>query len=161
MQTIFDLIKTSPLTLTGTVVGGMLMNPIFGVPAGIILGSIFDKYLLKQGIIQNRLSNNLTVGRMEMFGISDQLRRKYTHSNRSEIINAVNDNWCYGAMTMTDFVIKSQIMNSVLMSYRFYNGEFCTKEDLKINYINKPYKEYKEAIKEWNKGVSLYSIHEM
>ena len=161
MQTIFDLIKTSPLTLTGTVVGGMLINPIFGVPAGIILGSIFDKYLLRQGIIQNRLSNNLTVGRMEMFGISDQLRRKYTHSNRSEIINTVNDNWCYGAMTMIDFVVKSQIMNSVLMSYRFYNGEFCTKEDLKINYINKPYKEYKTALKEWNKGVSLYSIHEM
>lgn len=161
MQTIFDLMKTSPLTLTGTVVGGMMMNPIFGIPAGLILGSIFDKYILRHGIIQNRLSNNLTVGRMEMFGISDQLRRKYTHSNRSEIINAVNDNWCYGAMTMTDFVVKSQIMNSVLMSYRFYNGEFCTKEDLKINYINKSYKEYKQALKEWKKGVSLYSIHDM
>ena len=62
---------------------------------------------------------------------------------------------------MIDFVVKSQIMNSVLMSYRFYNGEFCTKEDLKINYINKPYKEYKTALKEWNKGVSLYSIQSL
>lgn len=34
-------------------------------------------------------------------------------------------------------------MNSTLMSFRYYKGEFCTKEDLKINFANKPYDEYK------------------
>lgn len=160
-QVLYDLITTSPLTLTGTVIGGLLCNPILGIPAGMVLGSIFDRQILRRGIIQNRLTNNKSVAMMELFGISNQLQRKYTHSNRLEAINTINDNWCFGAMSLCDFIIKSQIMNSVLMSYRYYNGEFCTKEDLQTDYIHKPYSEYKEELKKWKSGVSAYSIHEM
>ena len=52
-------------------------------------------------------------------------------------------------------------MNSTLMSFRYFRGEFCTLEDLKINFVNKPYSEYKEAVKEWRKGVSVFALEEM
>lgn len=161
MQAVYDVMTTSPFAVTGTVLGTMLCNPLLGVPAGVFLGSIFDRVILRRGIIQNRLSNNLTVARMEFFNIGNQGERKYKHSNRNEIVNTANDNWCYGLLTFTDFITKSQIMNSTLMSFRYYKGEFCTKEDLKINFANKPYDEYKQALKEWNEGVSVYSLHTM
>lgn len=161
MQAIYDLITTSPFTLAGTIAGSMIMNPLLGVPIGLFAGSIADLKILRRGLIQNRYTNNLTMARMEMFNIGDQGTRKYKNSNRIEAVNVVNDNWCYGMLTFADFITKSQIMNSTLMSYRFYKGEFCTKEDLKINFINKPLSEYKKALKEWHKGVSIFSLQEI
>lgn len=161
MQLLYDLTTTSPSTLVGTVIGGMMMNPLLGVPVGMLIGSLIDRNILRRGIIQNRFSNNLSVARMEMYNIGGQGQRKYKNSNRWEAINSINDNWCYGMLTFTDFITKSQIMNSTLMSYRYYKGEFTTLEDLKINYINKPYSEYKAAVKEWRKGVSVFSLQEI
>lgn len=161
IQTIYDIATTSPGVMAGTVLGTILCNPLLGAPAGVLLGSIFDKVILHRGIIQNRLTNNLTVGMMEMFNIGNQLERKYKHTNRLSAVNTVNDNWCYGLLTFSDFIVKSQIMNSVLMSFRYYDGEFCTKEDIKLNFINKPREEYKKALKEWRKGKSVFSIYEM
>ena len=137
------------------------MNPLLGVPIGMLIGSLIDRSILRRGIIQNRYSNNLSVARMEMYNIGSQGERKYKNSNRWEAINSINDNWCYGMLTFTDFITKSQIMNSTLMSYRYYKGEFTTLEDLKINYVNKPYSEYKAAVKEWRKGVSVFSLQEV
>lgn len=134
------------------------MNPLLGVPIGMLIGSLVDRSILRRGIIQNRYSNNLSVARMEMYNIGNQGERKYKNSNRWEAINSINDNWCYGMLTFTDFITKSQIMNSTLMSYRYYKGEFTTLEDLKINYVNKPYSEYKAAVKEWRKGLSVFSL---
>lgn len=161
MQVLYDLTTTSPAAMTGTILGTLLCNPLLGAPAGLLLGSIFDRVILRRGIIQNRLSNNLTVGMMEMFNIGNQLERKYKHTNRSKIINTINDNWCYGLLTFSDFIVKSQIMNSVLMSFRYYDGDFCTKEDLKLNFLNKPREEYKKALNEWKKGKSVFSIYEI
>ena len=138
-----------------------MMNPLLGVPVGMLIGSLVDRNVLRRGIIQNRFSNNLSVARMEMYNIGSQGQRKYKNSNRWEAINSINDNWCYGMLTFTDFITKSQIMNSTLMSYRYYKGEFTTLEDLKINYVNKPYSEYKAAVKEWRKGVSVFSLQEV
>lgn len=161
MQVLYDLTTTSPATLVGTVIGGMMMNPLLGVPVGMILGSIFDRKVLRRGIIQNRFTNNLTVARMEQYNIGNQGTRKYKNSNRWEEVNIINDNWCYGQLTLCDFIAKSQIMNSTLMSFRYYKGEFCTLEDLKINFMNKPYSEYKAAVKEWRKGVSVFALQEI
>lgn len=161
MQLLYDLTTTSPATLVGTVIGSMMMNPLLGVPVGMILGSIFDRTILRRGIIQNRFTNNLTVARAERYNIGNQGSRKYKNSNRWEVINTVNDNWCYGQLSLADFMAKSQIMNSTLMSFRYFRGEFCTLEDLKINFVNKPYSEYKEAVKEWRKGVSVFALEEM
>lgn len=43
------------------------------------------------------------------------------------------------------------------MSYRYYNGEFTTKDDVIMNNILNP-EEAKKQIKEWKKGKSLLSI---
>ena len=37
-------------------------------------------------------------------------------------------NWVYGMMTTSDWIIKSQILDSVLLSFRFVDGEFITKD---------------------------------
>lgn len=71
MQAVYDVMTTSPFAVTGTVLGTMLCNPLLGVPAGVFLGSIFDRVILRRGVIQNRLSNNLTVARMEFFNIGN------------------------------------------------------------------------------------------
>ena len=48
------------------------MNPLLGVPIGMLIGSLVDRNILRRGIIQNRYSNNLSVARMEMYNIGNQ-----------------------------------------------------------------------------------------
>nr|DAM86425.1 MAG TPA: hypothetical protein [Caudoviricetes sp.] len=58
----------------------------------------------------------------------------------------------------SDFLVKSNITVSTLLSYKYYNGNFITKQDLDINMRNTSKEERKKAFKEWSKGVSAYSI---
>lgn len=78
-------------------------------------------------------------------------------SNRNNFINAITHNWAFGGLTMFDFCAKAPIAISTIMSYRYYNGEFITKDDIMMNNILNP-EEAKRQIKEWKKGKSLLSI---
>ena len=60
-------------------------------------------------------------------------------------------------LTMFDFCAKAPIAISTIMSYRYYNGEFTTKDDVIMNNILNP-EEAKKRVKEWKKGKSLLSI---
>lgn len=99
---------------------------------------------------------------MEFFNVSEQGTRKFRDTNMNRLIAGVKHNWLFGMMTMADYLIKSQILDSVLMSFRFVDGEFITKDMI----VNKYYKmgtftggdEYKAKIRQFEKSKNLYAI---
>lgn len=125
--------------------------------AGIVTWH-FAKNLFGARYIANRLSNDKLMLICEYFNVAGQGERKAEHSNRLRLINAVNDNLVYGMLSGSDFMVKSQIAVSVLLSYRYYKGAFYTKEDLDINLMNVSKEERKKAFKEWRKGKTAYDI---
>lgn len=107
--------------------------------------------------IEDHNSKDLLMLIMEHFNVASQLERKMKDSNRNNFINAITHNWAFGGLTMFDFCAKAPIAISTIMSYRYYNGEFVTKDDVIMNNILNP-EETKKRIKEWKKGKSLLSI---
>jgi hypothetical protein len=71
-------------------------------------------------------------------------------------------NWVYGMMTTSDWIIKSQILDSVLLSFRFVDGEFITKDQLVYKYYKRDTfnggEEYRRKKKEYDKAISLYAV---
>lgn len=96
---------------------------------------------------------------MELFNVSEQGTRKFRDTNMHRLIAGVKHNWLFGMLTMVDYLIKAQILDSVLMSFRFVDGEFITKDMI----VNKYYKmgtftggdEYKAKIRQFEK-VKIY-----
>jgi hypothetical protein len=125
--------------------------------AGIVSAHIFKNFL-GANYIANRLSNDKLMLICEYFNVADQGEKKAKHSNRNRLINAINENHTFGMLSGFDFLVKSQIATSVLLSYRYYKGEFCTKEDMDINLFRASKEERKQAMKEWRNGKTAYSI---
>lgn len=107
--------------------------------------------------IGNKTSDDLMMKLAEHFNVADQMGRKFEHTNRNRLLNAVGINFIYGGLSMADFIAKSSIMVTVLHSYRFVDGEFMTKSDMIIN-ADRQGKDRKEAINRWKKGDTMYSI---
>lgn len=138
---------------------GHRYNLIAGTKA--TLEQIHQMFLKTNGVYQflgNRTSTNKLMVLAETFNISNQGSRKYTHSNRNRLFNIVNENWCFGQMSACDFMVKSNIMLTVLMSYRCFRGRFMTEEDIKIQFYDKSKEERKQLLKEWKQGACLYDV---
>lgn len=78
-------------------------------------------------------------------------------SNRNNFINAITHNWAFGGLTMFDFCAKAPIAISTIMSYRYYNGEFTTKDDVIMNNILNP-EETKSGLKSGRKERAYYLL---
>uniref|UniRef100_A0AAU8BA66 Uncharacterized protein n=1 Tax=Dulem virus 42 TaxID=3145760 RepID=A0AAU8BA66_9CAUD len=121
-----------------------LINQITGSLPGV-----HDKYNLKTGIgaflevmtslLKNKMGasyigNSRTKDKlmllMEESNMSGQAERKFKYNDRSRIARAFSSNYVYGFLSSLDFFIKSQIMVSEYMNYRFVDGEFVTESDL-------------------------------
>lgn len=124
--------------------------------------------ILKNGfgvkLISNSLTRDIVALQAELFNIANSGSHKFRHTNRIKgsealrIVNAVNDNWCFGMMTATDYAAKTSIMRTVLRSYRLYEGEFCTLNDAIIN-KRAISKDEKNAVEQqWQKGKCLKDI---
>lgn len=125
------------------------------------LEQIHQMFFKTNGVYQflgNRTSTNKMMVLAETFNISNQGSRKYSHSNRNRWFNVVNENWCFGQMSACDFMVKSNIMLTVLMSYRCFRGRFMTEEDMKIQFYDKSKEERKQLLKEWKQGACLYDV---
>jgi len=64
------------------------------------------------------------------------LDKSYSHTNRNKnllgrVVQGIYEHSIYGIMSSLDFLIKSQIACSVLFSYRYLDGQFMTKNDIK------------------------------
>lgn len=80
------------------------------------------------------------------------------YSDRNRGFGAISKNYVYGFLTLGDFFIKSQIMISEFMTYRFVDGEFVTKSDLYYNRKELGEKAFKEKLAKFKKAKSLYSV---
>ena len=99
---------------------------------------------------------------MEYFNITDQGNKKFLDTRINRIAGALKRNFIYGMMTMSDYLIKSQILDSVLLSFRYIDGEFMTRDQIVYKYYKNGTfgggDEYKAKIREWRDGKTLYSL---
>ena len=129
-----------------------------GVKAARLVAYHIFKNMLGANYIANRLSNDKLMLITEYFNVADQGERKLNHSNRNRFINGIADNIHFGMLSGFDFLIKSQITVSTLLSFHYYNGEFCSFEDMIINTKDMSSNERKQAFKEWRKSINTYDI---
>lgn len=123
-------------------------------------GEVIGHYIKNYGGLKyasNQLSDDKIMLLAERFDVSNQLKRKFKNSNRNRFTRFL-DNWCFGMLTSTDFASKSTIMVTVLMSHRYMDGKFLSKEDV-LNKIEASTAEgRKRLLDQWNSGKCLYSI---
>lgn len=146
-----------------------LMNAIVGKKYGLKEMTqsfwIVSNSLLQSAMGWRILGNNsklLQQNLMEFFNITDQGNKKFLDTRMNRVAGTLKRNFIYGLMTMSDYLIKSQILDSVLLSFRYVDGEFITRDQLVYKYYKKGVfgggEEYKTKIKEWQNGITLYNV---
>lgn len=158
-------------TLTSTYVH--MINQLVGSMPGV-----HDKYDMKIGCaafremllrftarsgfgltyLSNPRSNDKLMLLMEECDLTNQMERKFMYSDRNRGFGAISKNYVYGYLTLGDFFIKSQIMISEFMSYRYVDGEFITKSDLYYDRKQLGESAFKEKLRKFKKAKSLYSV---
>lgn len=132
-----------------------------GTYAAIELILQFAKSMFGHRLIGNR-SHMLQQNLNEYYNLTNQSIDKFRNTNRNKYVNALMHNWVYGTMTTADWIIKSQILDSVLLSFRYVDGEFVTKDQLVYKYYKRDTfnggEEYRNKKKEYDKAISLYAV---
>ena len=111
-----------------------------------VVERVVVRNLLGARYVGNHLSKDLMMVCAEFFNISDQAQKKYEHTNRNRILQSISGNSVFGMLSSLDFLSKSSIMISVLKSYRFVDGEFITKDDVKMDKAAMSDYEYKQKL---------------
>lgn len=108
--------------------------------------------------MSNPRSNDKLMLLMEECDLTNQMERKFKYSDRNRGFGVVSKNYVYGFLTLGDFFIKSQIMVSEYMSYRYVDGEFITKADLYYDRRQLGEAVFKEKLRKFKSAKSLYSV---
>lgn len=99
---------------------------------------------------------------MELFNIAEQGEKKYRHTNRNAAINQIVENWAFGMMTASDYLIKGTILDATLAGHRFFDGRFLSKDDLKRLYGDRNSidggQAYQDALKQWKQQKTLLQV---
>lgn len=82
---------------------------------------------------------------MDYFEVGGTIDSLYKHTNRPTWLNILTENWAFGVYSMSDYLVKGNILNSVMYNFRNVNGEFICKEDYLNKYGNTP-----ETQSKWN-----------
>lgn len=107
----------------------------------------------------NPLSNDDMILMAEHYKIAGQAERKFEGTNRNRLLNIVDRHGVFGFLSTVDFWTKSIIMTSILMNHHYIDGKFLSREDMRNQrYLYNSKKEFNEAMKEWRRGPSLYSL---
>jgi hypothetical protein len=72
--------------------------------------------------------NNKYINLMEYFEIGTEQDRLFKESNLNRAVKVAKRDWAFGIYSMSDFIIKGTILNSVMLNFRYFNGEFLTME---------------------------------
>ena len=108
---------------------------------------------------KNRSTNDVHQLIMRTFNISDQLENSYKHSNRAKFLEWARSHSIFGMMTLSDYIAKGHIAESVLMSYKLVDGHFRSKQDLLIGMSpDSTEAEVQEIMKKYDQGITLRSI---
>ena len=132
----------------------------------IVLGEMF-KTASRGFDVAHPVTKNKVMGVMERWDIIDQLSKMTLHTNRNRLLRAVADNAIFFMMTNLDFIIKSIIVVSTMLSYRLVDGQFTSKDRIRMSSYDqslngKQLKQKRnEQIAKWKKGVSAWDAMEM
>ena len=125
------------------------------------------KNLFGLNYVGNQITGDKLLLLNRKYNLVQSLDKSYSHTNRNKnlfgrIVQGIYEHSIYGIMSSLDFLIKSQIACSVLFSYRYLDGQFMTKNDIKNDrWLHGRTKEEQKAwmnekLREWKKGVTLY-----
>ena len=128
------------------------LQALYEVSLRVIRNGLGTRY------IENRVSNDKMQLLLEQFDMMDMFDKKYHHSNRSRLLNAINNNKIFGFLSAQDYFSKAQIAVATVMSYRYVDGQFVTKEDIILSRKSLGESVYARKLDAWNKGKNLYSI---
>lgn len=125
------------------------------------------KNLFGANYVGNQITNDKLLLIHRKYNMMGAQEHSYSHTNRNKnlfgrIVQGIYEHSIYGLMSSMDFLIKSQIALSVLYSYRFIDGKFMTKNDIKNNrWMHGDTKEQQKEwlnkeLKKWKQGITLY-----
>ena len=105
--------------------------------------------MLRHGITAgNRNYKSELMAQMDYFQVGSTMDSLWEHSNRPRWVNVITKHWAFGTYALTDYLIKGQILRSVMYNYRNVEGIFMYREQFLQKYGNteqnrKKWKEYK------------------
>ena len=108
------------------------------------------------GIVQymkSTTTDNKYVALMQRFEIGTEFQNAWKNSNRIGLINTISRNWAFGLFSISDFVIKGTILNSIMNNYRYFNGRFYNSQQFNELFSNK-----EDAKNIWKTLQSTYDI---
>lgn len=106
--------------------------------------------------MKDTTTNNKYVALMQRFEIGTEFQNAWKNSNRIGWINTLSRNWAFGLFSLSDFVIKGTILNSIMNNYRYYNGKFYNSQQFKELFPDKD-----TAKNIWKTLYSTYDIIEI
>lgn len=98
---------------------------------------------------QNYKSKQMAL--MDYFETGGSIESIYKDSNELSSLRTLSKHWAFGLYSLSDFLVKGTILNSVMYNYRKVNDEFICKED----YLNK-YGNTESTRDAWKKYKSAY-----
>lgn len=78
--------------------------------------------------------NSTQMKLMEYFQVGAEI--KTDRLNLSTFQKQIARNWAFGVYSLSDYVVKGHILNSVMYNYRYVNGKFLSREEFKRKYSN-------------------------
>lgn len=111
--------------------------------------------LLKYGINAGcKTYKSQQMAAMDYFGVGSTMDSMWKDSNRPRIIRVLTEHWGFGTYSLSDYIMKGQVLNSVMYNYKNVNGEFLNKEEYFNKYGNseetrtkwRTYKSFKGSI---------------
>lgn len=121
--------------------------------------------LLSSGFGARIIGNNSRLFQqnvMELFNIADQGEKKYKNTNRNAVVNQLTQNWCFGLLTASDYLVKGSILDTTLAAHRYFRGEFLSRDDIQLRYGDKNSinggEECQKMLDEWSKGKTMLQL---
>ena len=106
--------------------------------------------------MKSTTTDNKYVTLMQRFEIGTEFQNAWKNSNRIGLINTVSRNWAFGLFSISDFVIKGTILNSIMNNYRYFNGKFYNSQQ-----FNELFTDKDTAKDIWKTLQSTYDIIEV
>lgn len=118
--------------------------------------SAFKAFVTSPKSMRNPLATDKNQVIMEQFDIAEQGDLIQHNTNRNRLGMYLYQNHIYGIMRRLDWMTKGVIMQSVLHSYRYVDGEFTTQSNLKLHRMEMSEEDYKAKLKAYKTAKSLW-----
>lgn len=148
---------TNMLTaLTWAITGRRFGMEMIGQSIKSTIWSALKAFVTAPKSMRNPLATDKTQVIMEQFDIAEQGSLIQHDTDRNRLGMYLWQNHIYGIMRRLDWLSKGTIMQSVLRSYRYVDGEFTTDSNLKLHRLEMSEEEYKRKMNAYKSAKSLW-----